>query len=296
MYAAAAANALIAAAKFAAAAITGSAAMLAEAVHSCIDTGNELLLLLGLRRSRRPPDEAHPFGYGKELYFWSLIVAIVIFGVGGGASIAEGIVRVTARTEVGGAGWSFAVLGVAALFEGTSFVVAYRALRRRRRDGTAWSAIRASKDPSVFSVVVEDAAALTGIAIAFVGVLLTDLTHDPVYDGVASILIGVVLATVAVILARESRALLVGESADPALLKAIHQAAESDPDVREIGRALSMQLGPDEVLLNVEVRFKEDLPEGGTAAAIERLDRRIRTMCPPVKLLFIEAQGIARRA
>ena len=290
------ANFAIALAKFAAAAVTGSSAMFSEGIHSIVDTGNELLLLLGLKRSAQPPDEAHPFGYGKALYFWSLIVAIVIFGLGGGASIYEGVHRLTRRTPIEHVTWSFVVLGVGAAFEGASWFLAHRALRRRRPTGNLLAAIRASKDPSIFTVVVEDSAALAGIAIAFIGVLLGWRLGMPAFDGIASILIGVILATVATLLAWESGGLLVGESADPADIKAIREIMASDPDVEGIARTLTMQLGPDDVLLNVDVHFRDDLTSGEVASAVDRLEREIRDRCPTIRHIFIEAEAITKKA
>ena len=293
VYAAIAANLAIAATKFVAAALTSSSAMLAEAIHSLVDTGNGALILLGLRRSRRPPDAEHPFGYGKELYFWTLIVAIMIFAVGGGISIYEGILHVLHPHPVRDTLWAYGVIGAAALFEGYSFSVAMREFHRERKGRSLVSAIQASKDPTTFTVLFEDSAALVGLVLAFLGVYLGERFADPRFDGIASILIGLTLAMVAVALARESRGLLVGESVDPGIRRSLCSIAESDPEVKRVARLLTMHLGPSEVLLTLEIEFRPHETAIGAAETVERLSRRIRARHPEIRHIFIETQSLA---
>jgi cation diffusion facilitator family transporter len=290
VYAAMAANALIAVSKFAAAALTGSSAMLSEGIHSVVDTGNQGLVLLGLRRSRRPPDEVHPFGYGKELYFWSLVVALLLFGVGGGMGCYEGIVHLRHPGPVRSPLPNYVVLAIAALSEGASWTVAVRALLRTRRDGESLlGAVRASKDPAVFVALLEDSAALAGIAVAALGVFWSHRLGDPRIDGAASIGIGVLLAGVAWLLARECRHLLLGESADAALRGEVERLVLASAPVREVRRLLTMQLAPDQVLVNVDVRFDPSISAREMALEVEALERRIQAAHPAIRHVFVEA-------
>jgi len=287
---AAAANAAVAVVKLVVAAATGSAAMLAEGIHSIVDTLDEILLWVGLRRSAKPPDEAHPYGFGKELYFWSLVVAMVVLAVGGGASIVEGIVRLVWRERPEASPWSYVVLAAAAVFEGTSWSFSWRELRRRGKKQPLWRVIRTSKDPSVFTVFVEDASALVGLTLAFLGIFLSRALDMPSIDAIASIAIGVLLAVSALVLMRESRDLLVGESGASDRVRDVRALAEGDRDVVAVKSPLTMQLGPDHLLVNLEVTFAPSLSGDEIIAAIERLDRCIRERVPSVKHLFIEAQ------
>jgi len=290
VYGAMAANLVIAVAKFLAAGVTGSSALLAEGFHSVVDTGNQALLLLGLRRSRKGPDAMHPFGYGQELYFWSLIVATLLFGIGGGLSIYQGVLHIRHPAAVHDPTWSYIVLAVAAISEGTSFFIAVREMVREQEPGeTFWQALRGSKDPSVFIVVGEDAAALAGLAVAFLGVWLGHLLDLPVLDGVASVVIGVVLCVVAVFLMVESRHLLLGESADPKLVEDIRTLARNDPDVRAVRPPMTMHMGRDHVLLNLDVEFRPRMDAGEIAAAVRRLERKIRERDARIRNIFIEA-------
>lgn len=293
VYGALAANLLIAVAKFFVATISGSSAMFSEGIHSIVDSGNELLLLLGVKRSRLPPDAMHPYGHGKELYFWSLIVALLIFAIGGGMSIFEGVRRLWSERELEDFGWVVAVLGFAFVFEGSSFVIAMRHLYREDARGSFWQKIEDSKDPTIYNVVVEDAAALAGIIVAFVGVLIGHLTGSHVPDAIAAIAIGVLLACVAVFLARESQKLLIGESAETELLAGIHELALADDAVARIGPPLTMQLGPEDVLLNLEIQFRPDVASQDLAGIIDRLETRIRKKYPEVRRVFIEATSFA---
>ncbi len=252
-------NCAIAVSKFVAAGFTGSSAMISEGIHSVVDTGNQGLLLLGMRQSRRAPDATHPFGYGKELYFWTLATAILIFAVGGGMSFYEGITHILNPVPLTDATWNYIVITAAMLFEGGSWCVAYRAFRRTKRHRGFFGSLHATKDPSLMTVLLEDSAALIGLVIALAGVALGHWLDNPYLDGSASLAIGVLLATVAVALAYESKGLLVGEAMLPEELAAIRSLIEADPAVREAVRALSMHFGPHEVLLNLDIRFRDGL-------------------------------------
>ncbi|MBN1607796.1 MAG: cation transporter [Polyangiaceae bacterium] len=292
VYGALGANLAIAATKFVVAAVTGSSAMLSEAVHSTVDTGNQLLLLLGIRRSQRPADERHPYGHGKELYFWSLIVAVLIFGLGGGVSAYEGIVHVLSPRPTRDPLWNYVVLGASLVFETISFVIAFREFRSTTRGRPFWTAIRESKDPVHYTVLAEDAAAIAGLVLASVGVFLSDLLDAPVWDAVASIAIGVVLASVAVFLVIESRGLLVGEAVDPQTVGSVRRVLESDPAVARVVRLLTMQLGPDQALLNLNVSFASGVSAQELPEVIDRLERRIVSTCPTLRYVLIEAESL----
>lgn len=295
VYGALAANLGIAIAKFVAAALTGSSAMLAEGIHSTADSGNELLLLLGLKLSRRPADEEHPYGHGKELYFWSLIVAILLFSLGGGMSLYEGITHLLRPHALRHATPNFVVLGLAFVFESSSFVIAVRKLRTDAPKRSILASVRASKDPSVFMVVGEDFAALLGIIAAFVGILLAQLTGKAAFDAAGSLVVGVVLCAVSVLLARESRALLIGESGGRALARSIHEIAKRDPAACRVGAPLTMQLGPDEVLLNLQIEFMPDLTMSELRAAIVRIETSVRCAHPQITRMFLEAASLRGR-
>jgi cation diffusion facilitator family transporter len=288
VYGAIAANIAIAATKFTVASITGSAAMLSEAIHSTVDTGNDLLLLVGMARSRREADAQHPFGYGKDLYFWTLIVGVLIFGVGGGISFYEGILHVRGASALADPFWNYVVLAAAAVFEGASLAVGWRQFARERGATPFWRAMRVSKDPTTFTVVAEDAAALAGLAIAALGVFASHALRMPELDGVASMLIGILLAFVAVLLIRESRGLLVGEGVRPETARAIREMLMREPGVREVGPVLSMYIGPEEALVAVELRFAPETPTADAAEAVRRAQKRIRERFPTLKRIYID--------
>ena len=290
IYVAMAANLGIAVTKFIAAAITGSSAMLSEAIHSVIDTGNQLLLLFGLYRSRRPPDEAHPFGHGKELYFWGLIVAVLLFGVGGGMALFEGVQHLLHPRPLDNPFWAYVVLAVAAAFESVSFVNATRELLRRRGPAEFWERVHLSKDPSVFTTFFEDLAALLGLVVAFLGVYLGHTFQNPYFDGGASVLIGLILAAVALTLVYESRGLLIGESTNPEVVADVRRIAAADPVISSARTPLTMHLAPFEILLNLEVVFKQDTPAVEQVAAVERIEKAIREKYPSISRIFIEAR------
>jgi cation diffusion facilitator family transporter len=293
VYAALAGNVAIAISKFVASAITGSSAMLSEAIHSLVDCGNEVLLLVGMHKSKRPADERHPFGYGKELYFWALIVAISIFAIGGGISMWEGVHHIQHPAPVEYPKLSMWVLGLAFLFEMGSYIVGYREVKSRLREGEGlFSYVKRSKDPATFTVVVEDLAALAGLVIAFAGIALGRLLDNQYLDGVASILIGLLLVIVAVFLTVETKALLVGESADPVRVEKIKRAVLADSMVLNVGELLTMQLGPHDVLVNIEVNFREGLTVAQLDEALDRVETSIRTAEKDVHRVFLEAGSL----
>ena len=284
------ANAVIAVAKFAAAAITGSSAMLSEGIHSVADTGNQALLLLGNRRAHRPADARHPFGYGQELYFWSLIVAMILFGLGGGFSIYEGIAHLSHPEVPQDPVWIYSVLGVAFIVEATALRIALGELSGKGSGRSLWSRLRACKDPRVFVPVAEDLAALVGVAVAFLGVFLARALNAPQLDGAASIVIGVILAFVAVFLGYETRALLVGETISDELGGMIERIVDEDDSVLELVRMMGIHLGPDDILLNLGVKFESGNGVEDVAQAVERMELRIRAEDPRVTRVFIEPE------
>ncbi len=294
IYGAMAANAVIALAKLGAASVSGSSAMIAEGFHSLVDTGNQALLLVGVRRSRRPADEDHPFGYGKELYFWSLLVAVLLFGVGGGLSFYEGVHHLQQPAEVGDATWSYVVLAVAFVAEGASWAIAVRALSRGTGDGLL-DKIRRSRDPSQFVVFAEDSAALLGIVIAAAGVYAGQRLHSILPDAIASMAIGVILAGVAVSLVLECRHLLLGEGADRETVAAIEEVVRSKPYVVAARRPLTMQFGPHELLVNLELAFQKERRTAQLVRDVEDLEAAIRERCPDVRRIFVEARSLSAR-
>jgi cation diffusion facilitator family transporter len=293
IYAAIAANLGIAAAKFVVAAITGSAAMLAEGIHSAVDTGNELLLLIGEHNSTRPADQTHPFGYGKVLYFWALVVAMSVFSLGGGLSIYHGIEAIRHPEPMQDPMWNYVVLGVSALFEGYSWHVSRRELNKLRKPGTSlWQTVHASKDASVFTVFIEDSAALIGLAIAALGIFLGHLFDNPYFDPAASVLIGLLLVGAAFTLARETGGLLVGESIGADATQRLRRIFENDPDILTVGKLLTMQLGPDEVLLTAAVQFKRGMTIDEVEGAIARLERAVAAAYPQIPHVYFESGAL----
>jgi len=290
VWAALAGNLAIAVVKFVAAGISGSSGMLSEAVHSLVDTGNEVLLLYGMRRSARPPDATHPLGYGRELYFWSFVVALLIFTVGAGVAVYEGIDHIRHPVAIESPRLVFIVLGVSALFEGASWIVGYRAFRAKAGGRPFWAAFRESKDPPTFMVLFEDSAALAGLAVAAAGTGLALMTGDPRWDGASSVVIGAILGGVALILARESKALLIGERADPALSDAITRLGGTIAGVDRINAVATVQLAPDQVVVNVSVEFADVLTTVGIERAVIDLEARIRADHPEVSALFVKPQ------
>jgi cation diffusion facilitator family transporter len=297
VYIAIAANVAIAICKYIAAGFTGSSAMLAEAFHSTADSGNELLLLLGMKRAARPADNLHPFGHGKVLYFYSLLVAVYIFGMGGVLAMYQGITRLRRPENFSHTGWNYAVLAFATVFELYSWRVSYREiLARKDPHESTWQEIIGSKDPTVFTVFLEDTAALIGMALAFLGIFLSHLLHKPFIDAAASILIGVLLSVIAVFLGRESGALLVGERTNRSRVQRIRDIIRSDPSVDKMGDVLTMQLGPDEVLLNATVKFRRGMDVRQIESSVDRIQESIHREDPTVENIFIEADPLDGRA
>ena len=289
IYAALAGNALIAVTKFVAAGITGSSAMLAEGIHSVVDTGNQGLMLHGTARAKKPADDRHPFGYGRELYFWAFVVAILIFAVGAGVSLYEGVAKVLDPHPVTNPVVNYVVLLLAMGFEGWAFSVAFKEFKQIRGERGVLQAVREAKDPTVITVLFEDTAALSGLVVAFLGVGTAHLFGWPVMDGVASIVIGVILGLTAFFLAYETKGLLVGESALPHVTAGIRGVVREEADVERLNQVLTLQLGPDDVLATVSVEFADGLPTGRIEQAIARLDQAIKQAQPEVTRVYIEA-------
>jgi cation diffusion facilitator family transporter len=291
IFAALAGNTAIAVVKFAAAAFTGSAAMLSEAIHSVVDTGNQLLLLFGLNRAARPADARHPFGYGLQLYFYTFVVAVLIFGLGAVISILHGIEKIRHPTSVHHAWVNYLVLGLGVLFEGGVWLIALRAFNKHR-GGRPWIAeIKSSKDPTVFTVLFEDSAALAGLVVALLGIFLSETLHRPVIDGIASILIGVILAVTAAFLAIESQSLLTGEAAIHETRVGINRIARAEPGVVGLNQARTMHFGPNEVLVALSLDFEDSLEAGEVERIVTRIERQLRDAYPEIGHVFIEAQS-----
>lgn len=296
LYVGIAANILIAATKFAAALATRSSAMVAEGVHSVVDSGDGLLLLLGQNRAARPPDDEHPLGHGKELYFWSLIVAVLFFALGGGMSFYEGILHILHPEPMSDPTWNYIVLGAATLFTIASFAVAFKEFRKRLDGRSYWQTFRESKDPTLFTLVLEDLADLTGLALAFLGVYLSRMFNKPSLDGAASVGVGLVMTVVAVLLARESKGLLVGEGATPAQRQAIRRVAGEDDAVVGVRRLVTMYFGPGTILVALDVQFRAQLDGAAIAAAVVRMEARIRKARPEKLHIYVEATSPAEAA
>jgi len=291
IYAALAGNSLIAISKFWAAAYTGSSAMFSEAIHSVVDTGNQWLLLYGLKRSKRPADKTHPFGYGMEVYFWSFVVAILIFGLGAGISINEGIAKVKNPHPVNDPFVNYIVIGFSVVFEALAFSFAYKEFYKSKGSQNLIKAVRASKDPAIFTVLFEDFAALVGLLVAGISIYLGDILNMPVLDGIASIVIGLILAVTASCLAFECKGLLMGESASEAVLTGITDIVKNESQVLHINEILTMHLGPHDILLNLSLDFKDELSSGNVEETISKLELGIKSKFPEIKRVFIEAQN-----
>ena len=293
IYAAIAGNLAIAVTKFVAAAFTGSSAMLSEAIHSVVDTGNGLLILLGVRKSRKPPDSDHPFGHGHELYFWTLIVGVLIFAVGGGMSVYDGIVHILHPSSTENLVWSYAVLCKAIVFEGSSWLFGFKAFIAERGRKGVLETIHDTKDPSSFTVLLEDSAALLGLVFAFLGIFLGSQLRLPYLDGVASVMIGLLLCGVAVLMVYESKGLLIGEGLDRESLKSIRALVEADQGVERVGHLHTMYLGPHEVLLTIELRFHGDISSLEVRQAARRLREAIQSQHPDVSRIFFGAEALS---
>ena len=292
LIAALAANLGIAIAKFVAAAMTGSAAMLTEGFHSVVDSLNQILLLYGQKRAARPADATHPTGYGRELYFWSFVVAILIFATGAGLSVYEGVVHLRAPEPPQDPLIAYVVLVVSFLLEGASWITAVRGFAGAKGKQGWWEAIRSSKDPPAFIVLFEDSAALAGLAIAGAGIFLSHETNDGRWDGVASILIGVVLGVVAILLARESKDLLIGERASPELVAAIREAIDTRPEVVRVGEVITVHLGPQSVFVATSVDFVDSVSAGAVEVLIADVEARLRNDWPQIGSVYIKPRAL----
>ncbi len=291
IYAALAGNSLIALTKFVAAAITGSSAMLSEGVHSLVDTGNQILLLYGLKRAAKPADAGFPFGHGKEVYFWSFVVAIMIFAVGSGVSLYEGIAQLIEPHPVTNPLVNYAVLGIAMVFEAGAWWVAFREFDRVRGRQSYFEAVHHGKDPTLFVVLFEDSAAMAGLVVAFLGLLIGQLTGQLWLDGAAAVVIGLILGGTAIWLAYESKSLLIGESAATHVVDGIREMAAAERGVQHVNEVLTMHMGPEFVLVNLSIDFEDSRSAGDVEKAVARLDAQIKRNFPEVKRLFVEAEA-----
>ena len=289
--AALAGNSLIAVTKFIAASYTGSSAMFSEAIHSLVDTGNQILLLYGIKSSERPADKTHPFGYGMEIYFWSFVVAILLFGLGAGVSVYEGISKIQNPHPLTNQSVNYIVIGFALFFEVIAFLIAYRELRKTRGSQGFIKTIRASKDPTIFVVLFEDFAAVIGLAVAGLGIYLGEVLNLPILDGVASVIIGLILAVTASCLAFEIKGLLTGEAASEQIVTGIESIITGESSVLHINEILTMHLGPEDILLNISLDFKDAMSSGNVEATISGLEKNIKNKYPEIKRVFIEAQS-----
>lgn len=296
VYGAIFANVAIAISKFVAYFFTGSSAMLSEAIHSLVDSGNGLLILLGLKRSQRPADAQHPFGYGKELYFWTIIVAVLIFAVGGGLSVYKGVEHVQHPAPLTDPTWNYWVLGLAMAFEGVACFLAFREFEKTRNGQPFWQALRTSRNPAVFAILLEDLAALLGLVIALLGVFLGHYLNNVYLDGVASLLIGLLLICMAVFMLNEAKGLLIGEGVDLATLNTLHELARQDAAVVRLHKPLTMYLSPEEVLLTLNVQFRPELSAQETEQAVDRLEVAIQQRFPEIKHIYVETSSFTARA
>ena len=290
IYAALAGNTLIAITKFAAAAFTGSSAMLSEGIHSLVDTGNQFLLLHGMKQAKKPADANFPFGHGKEIYFWSFIVAMLIFALGGGISIYEGVKHLQHPEPMSNPMVNYIVLGLAMLFEGAAWVFALKEFTAVKGKWGYVEAIQRAKDPSVFVVLFEDSAAMLGLAVAFAGVALSQWTGVLWFDGLASIIIGFILLGTASWLAYETKSLLIGESANTATVQGVKQILQRSAAIEHVNEVLTMHMGPDFILANISVDFKNDKTADEIENEIAALDQQIKQQYPQVRRVFIEAE------
>jgi cation diffusion facilitator family transporter len=276
--------------KFAAALFTGSSAMLSEGVHSLVDTGNGGLLLYGMHRAARPPDSTHPLGHGRELYFWSFIVALLVFALGAGVSFYEGVIHILSPEPVENPYVNYIVLGLSFLFEGASWLVALREFRQNKGRLGWFEAVRASKDPSVFTVLFEDSAALLGLIVAFAGILAAQLLDMPELDGVASLGIAAILGATAIFLARESKGLLLGEPAAPDIQRKVLSIAQQDPAVQRANGITSVHIGPEEIVAGLSIEFEDHMTAPEIEACVERIEKRLKAEVPTVSNLFVKPQ------
>ena len=293
IFAALAGNLAIAVTKLGAALFTGSAAMMSEAIHSAVDTGNQIILLIGLKRAAQPATENHPFGHGLQLYFYTFVVAVLIFGVGAVISILHGVERIQNPEPIENAWVNYLVLGLSGRFEAASWTVALKAFNKERAGRPFFGVIRSSKDPTVFTVLFEDTAALAGLVVALAGVVASHVFNLPLLDGVASVIIGLILAVTAGFLAFESQSLLTGEAADPETREGIRAIAEAEPGVEGLNDCRTMHFGPNEILVALSLDFRNDLTAGAVEDTVARLEQKIRAAYPQAGRIYVEAQSFA---
>lgn len=291
IYAALFGNGAIAITKFIASAITGSSAMFSEGIHSVVDTGNQVLLLLGLKQAKKPADKHYPYGHGKEIYFWSFIVAILIFAVGSGLSIFKGIAHIKHPEVITSPYINYFVLGLAIIIEAFVFYIALKEFNKSKGERTYMQAIKQGKDPSMFVVLLEDAAAMLGLIIAMLGIAVSQLTGNYVFDGIASVGIGIILAAIAALLAFETKGLLIGESADPIVVNGIRKIVNDYSGVEQVNEVLTMHMGPDYILVNLSVEFNDDIRAEKMEEVIAHIDKNIKQSFVNVKRVFIEAES-----
>ena len=291
IYAALIGNTLIAITKFAASWITGSSAMLAEGIHSLVDTGNQGLLLYGLHKAKRPPDERYPFGYGKEIYFWSFAVAVLVFAFGAGVSLYEGVLHILEPQPVSNPMVNYIVLGLALVFEGGAWYMALREFTKVKGTFSYFQAVQRGKDPTIFMVLFEDTAAVLGLVVAFIGIWLGQVTGIPYFDGIATIIIGCILGAIAMWLAHETKGLLIGESANQEVVHSIREMAKQLPEVVHVNEVLTMHMGPEFILVNLSVEFRVGVSSDDVERCVATLDRDIKFRHPLVKRVFVEAEA-----
>lgn len=291
IYAALVGNFLIALTKFVAAFFTGSSAMLSEGIHSTVDTGNQILLLYGIKRASQPPTPEHPFGYGLQLYFYTFVVAILIFGLGAIVALWNGIAKINNPQPIENNWINYTVLIVSIIFEGIVWAIALRAFNKMRGNRRIIECIRGSKDPTLFTVLFEDSAALLGLLVALIGVFLCQVLDMPIIDGIASIIIGLILVFTSGFLAYESNSLLTGESADKETREGINKIVLAEPNVDRINESMTMHFGPDEVLVTLSVEFKDKLNSAELKNTVTEIEQKIKLAFPSVFRIFIEAQN-----
>ena len=292
IYSALGADILIATIKFFAGAYSNSSSMISEGIHSLVDSSNQVLLLYGMKKSKKPPDKLRPFGYGKELYFWSFIVSILIFGLGGGISVFQGIIHIRNPLPLEDPTWNYVVLGFSIIFDGTSFIIAVRNFNKIRGQVSFWKAVVRSKDPASFIVLFEDGAAVSGLIIVFIFMKTSHAYDLPVLDGIASVSVGLLLIFTSLILARESRSLLMGEGIAPETQKRIIALTEKDPAVIKVTNVLSTYESPDEVVLMLIVYFKQNLDTAEITDAIDRIRKNIKEQFQLIEFVIIEPQAV----
>ena len=284
-------NTLVSITKFVAAYFTHSSAMFSEGIHSLVDTGNQVLLLYGLKRAKLPADEQFPFGHGKEIYFWSFVVAILIFAVGAGISIYEGIHHIINPVVVKNSLINYIVLTLAIIFEGAAWYFAYKEFKKANTKYNIIRSVQEGKDPSMFVVLFEDTAALLGLVVAMLGIYLSEVTGILIFDGIASVVIGLILALTAIWLAIETKSLLIGESAEPAIVAGIKALADEYDEVEHINEVLTLHMGPDYILVNLSIDFEDHMKAGKMEQVITDMDCRIKQKWPVIKRIFVEAEA-----